>query len=78
MFCVASLVDYYNSVVTEDEKCDTETRTRIGLMKKGIPKAKQGAEKMKILLGTKKKVLDCYVISIFYIAVNVGQFSHGQ
>lgn len=38
-------VKYQGMVLKEDGKCDSEIRTSIGLAKRGIPKAKQRADK---------------------------------
>lgn len=55
---------YLGSVITENGKCDPEIRRRIALAKDAFQKLEHILRNRKLSMETKKRVLDCYVISI--------------
>jgi len=60
--------NYLGSVVTEDGRCDTEVRRRIGMAKDAFQKMKSILRNTKINMPTKIRVLECYVIPILSYA----------
>ena len=56
--------NYLGSVVTSDDRCNTEIKKRIGMAKDTFQKLEKVLRNHKIAMKTKKRVLDTYVISI--------------
>ncbi|MCH9665805.1 MAG: hypothetical protein K0U41_08180 [Gammaproteobacteria bacterium] len=56
--------NYLGSMITEDGRCDTEIRRRIGIAKDSFQKLNKILKDRKLTMGTKIRVLDCYVLSI--------------
>ena len=55
---------YLGSIITEDGKCDIEIKRRIGMAKDTFNKLEKVLKSRKMLMSTKKRVLECYVISV--------------
>ena len=56
--------NYLGSVITSDGRCDTEIKKRIGMAKDTFQELEKVLRNHKLVMETKKKVLDAYVMSI--------------
>ena len=54
---------YLGSMLTKDGKCDTEIQRRIGIAKDAFQKLSKVLTNRKMTIKTRKRVLDCYVIT---------------
>ena len=56
--------NYLGSLITDDGKCDSEIKRRIGMSKQAFQKLKRVLKDRKMSLRTRKRILHCYVYSI--------------
>ena len=56
--------NYLGSIQTEDRKCDTKIKRRIGMAKGAFQKLEKMLKDRRMSMDTKNRVVNCYVISI--------------
>ena len=56
--------NYLGSLITDDGKCGSEIKRRIEMSKQAFQKLKRVSKDRKMSLGTRKRILRCYVYSI--------------
>ena len=56
--------NYLGSLITGDGKCDYEIKSRIGMSKQAFQKLQKILKDRKMSMGTRKRILHCYVYSI--------------
>ena len=54
---------YLGQIVTDDGRCDTEIKRRIGIAKTSFVKMKDVLTSKRMMLSTRKRLLHCYVMS---------------
>ena len=57
------MLSFLGNMLTEDGKCDTEIQRRIGIAKDAFQKLSKVLTNRKMTIKTRKRVLDCYVIT---------------